>query len=354
VARRQSEWGIWAFAFGYFACYAPYSALTKALSSGSWPRARAPLDGVAVLPLSVVASLFTSVIALSVLRWWGAATQARVGGLTLPRPRLVTALSGLCASAILMTTTLAYTFDGVSIVFVMLLMRGGVLVIAPLVDLLSRRRVRWYSWAGLGLSLLALLVAFAERGAALAITLPCAVDIAVYLAAYFIRLRLMSRHAKSDDADEARRFFVEEQLVATPASLLLLAGLAVVGAAGAGGAVAQAAREGFTAVAAGPVLVEVLVVGVLSQGTGIFGGLIFLDKRENSFTVPVNRSASILAGVIASYTLAGLFGGHPPSAHELGGAALVIAAIVFLSVPPSLERRAKARAAAAAAAQRAA
>ena len=25
---------IWGFAFGYFACYVPYSALTKAVSSG--------------------------------------------------------------------------------------------------------------------------------------------------------------------------------------------------------------------------------------------------------------------------------------------------------------------------------
>jgi drug/metabolite transporter (DMT)-like permease len=348
VARRQSEWGIWAFAFGYFACYAPYSALTKALSSGTWPRAPAALDGVALLPMSVLASLFTSAIALTLLGWWGAATQARVGGLSLPRPRLVTAISGLCASAILMTTTLAYTFEGVSIVFVMLLMRGGVLVIAPLVDLLSRRRVRWFSWVGLCLSLVALLVAFGERASALAITLPCAIDIAVYLAAYFIRLRVMSRHAKSDDADEARRFFVEEQLVATPASLAILGVLALLGATGSGGAVAAAARDGFTDVAAGPVLVEVLILGALSQGTGIFGGLIFLDKRENSFTVPVNRSASILAGVIASYALAAFLDGKPPSGHELAGAALVIAAIVFLSVPPSLERRARARAAEAA------
>jgi drug/metabolite transporter (DMT)-like permease len=232
-------------------------------------------------------------------------------------------------------------------------MRGGVLVIAPLVDLLSRRRVRWFSWIGLGLSLLALLVAFAERKVALAITVPCAIDIFVYLAAYFVRLRIMSRYAKSDDADEARRFFVEEQLVATPASLAILAALAVVGAAGAGGAVAAAARDGFVEVARGPVLVEVLVVGVLSQGTGIFGGLIFLDKRENSFTVPVNRSASILAGVIASFSLAAWVGGRPPSPYELVGAALEIAAILFLSIPPMLEKK-RARAAAMAAEQRAA
>jgi hypothetical protein len=89
------------------------------------------------------------------------------------------------------------------------------------------------------------------------------------------------------------------------------------------------------------------------EETGIFGGLIFLDKRENSFTVPVNRSASILAGVIASFSLAAWVGGRPPSPYEFVGAALEIAAILFLSIPPMLEKK-RARAAAMAAEQRAA
>jgi hypothetical protein len=46
---------IWVWAAGYFACYAPYSALTKALSSGR--EGQLALDGVALLPLSTLASL---------------------------------------------------------------------------------------------------------------------------------------------------------------------------------------------------------------------------------------------------------------------------------------------------------
>lgn len=33
-AAREHDTSIWLYAFGYFACYAPYSALTKAMSSG--------------------------------------------------------------------------------------------------------------------------------------------------------------------------------------------------------------------------------------------------------------------------------------------------------------------------------
>ena len=42
----------------------------------------------------------------------------------------------------------------------------------------------------------------------------------------------------------------------------------------------------------------------MSQGTGIFGGLVFLDPRENAFCVPVNRVSSVLGVLVASLVLA--------------------------------------------------
>jgi drug/metabolite transporter (DMT)-like permease len=83
----------------------------------------------------------------------------------------------------------------------------------------------------------------------------------------------------------------------------------------------------------------VLVIGILSQGTGIFGGLILLDRRENTFCVPVNRASSVLAGVVGSYGLVVLFAARPPSDRELLGALLIILAIVALTVPPAMQRR---------------
>ena len=40
-------------------------------------------------------------------------------------------------------------------------MRGGMLVLAPIVDAISRRKVKWFSWVALALSLGALLAAAA-------------------------------------------------------------------------------------------------------------------------------------------------------------------------------------------------
>ena len=313
---------IWWFALGYFLCYAPYSGLTKALTSGGLsPRA---LDGFEVLPISVLASTVAMFVFITAMGWWRHARRDPFLG--LPSPGRWTFLSGLCTAAIIVTTTLAYTLSGISIVFMMLLMRGGVLVLAPVVDRLSGRRVRWFSGVALALSLGALVAAFSEDGGT-ALTSLALADVAVYLASYFIRLRLMSRLAKSDRREQSLRYFVEEQMVAAPTVLVLL----LVGAAVGHGETLAALRRGFVGLEPAAMGWAALI-GLLSQGTGIFGGLILLAREENTFCVPVNRASSILAGVLAS---AGLwsFGGEPLSAHQLVGAALILAAIGFLAVP---------------------
>ena len=67
---KLSEYAIWGFAFGYFASYVPYSALTKAVSSGMLDKmAGPPASGFVLLPLSVATSL-VGMIAFSVLSLW--------------------------------------------------------------------------------------------------------------------------------------------------------------------------------------------------------------------------------------------------------------------------------------------
>ena len=49
-------------------------------------------------------------------------------------------ISGVATAVIIGTTTLNYTFVGISILFALLLMRGGVLILAPVVDTLLGRQ----------------------------------------------------------------------------------------------------------------------------------------------------------------------------------------------------------------------
>ena len=304
---------IWLAAFGYFAAYVPYSALTKSISGD--------VTGLALLPITAVATTVMMVIVITALGWWKYAGW----------PSRWTVASGICTALIIGTTTLAYTFEGVSIVLAMVLMRGGVLVIAPVVDRISRREVRWFSWAGLGMAFAALLVGLADTGG-YAVPFWCGVDIAVYLASYFVRLRFMSRVAKSDDAAVNKGYLVEEQVVGGPALVLLLAVAAAVGGEG-----TAALREGFSLGASDSAWL--VLTGALSYGTGIFGALIFLDRRENSFCVPVNRSSSILAGVCASFALVIFADAPAPRASQLLSAAIILGAVAFLTIPPFLERR---------------
>lgn len=201
--------------------------------------------------------------------------------------------SGLCTAAIIPTTTLAYTFDGISILFMMLLMRGGVLVIAPAADFFSGRRVSRYSRAALAMAMGALTISFAlelqlSGAAAVHVTLAAALNLAIYLGAYFIRLRFMSRLAKSDDGNARLRQFVEEQMVATPTLVVTLGAMAHMGG---DGALPRELATGFTTFWSSEFLPVALGIGLMSQGTGIFGGLILLDKREDTYCAPVNRAS---------------------------------------------------------------
>lgn len=335
------RYGIWALAFGYFAAYVPYSALTKAMSKGILPGMAEPVPGLELLPITVVASMFGMFAFLTWKGWWKYAAHSTVFGIRIPHPTLWTFLSGLGTAAVVATTTLAYTFEGVSIVFMMLLMRGGVLVIAPIVDTISGRHVRWFSWVALALSFAALFVTFSGDGG-FVLSVAAAIDVAIYLTAYFVRLRFMSRLAKSSDENANLRYFVEEQMVGTPALLVFLAVLALIG----GTETNLTIRAGFTSFLSSELLPVGIAIGLLSQGTGIFGGLILLDKRENTFCVPVNRSSSILAGLVATFCLWAILDEPFPPATEFVGAALVIAAILFLSLPPLMEKRRQERAAA--------
>lgn len=321
---------IWWWAFGYFACYAPYSFLTKALSDG---RLGPRIPGNMILPMSTFASLVAMIVFLTATGWWRGAGQRVVAGRKIPWPTRWTALSGLCGATILTTTTLAYTFEGVSIVLMMLLMRGGMLAMAPVVDAISGRKVQWVSWVALALTLGSLLVAVVGRTSSLALTAVAVIDVAVYLFAYFVRLRFMSKLAKSDSAEVTRRYFVEEQLVSTPAALLALVLLALFGP-------VEEIRRGFLELPFTPAVGWALLIGVLSQGTGVFGALVLLDKSENSFSVPVNRASSVLAGVLATLGLWLLGWSKPLAWQEAAGAALVISAIVVLSVPSLVKKKA--------------
>jgi hypothetical protein len=103
--------------------------------------------------------------------------------------------------------------------------------------------------------------------------------------------------------------------------------------------------RGFADVPSSPYAWRLLLIGMFSTGTGIFGTLIFLDKRENTYTVPVNRASSILAGLVVGLFLHAAYDAPSVATPEWLGAGLILGAIVVLMLRPIVEARAKAAAA---------
>jgi hypothetical protein len=342
IHKRVAAMGVAALCLGYFASYVPYSMMTKMITSGLFKG----MDGVRfsgfeIQPVVVLGSAISMYLFITFRGWWKYATQFKIFGLSLPRPQWFTFISGLCTAGQIVTTTLAYTFEGISIVFAMLLMRGGVLVIAPIVDVVARKRKRkiyWPSWMASILSLAAILgVLFGKVSTAM--TLVAACDIGIYLFVYFFRLFFMSNRAKSDDSGEKKGYFTEEQLVANISLLVILFLVGLVGAGMSSETIPAKVWAGFTQFPFKGYFLTAFLIGVFSYGTGLFGTLIFLDKRENTFTVPANRASSIIAGALATYLLAIFYGQKYPDMDQLTSVVIIIVAIAFLAYRSIMEKK---------------
>ena len=120
-----------------------------------------------------------------------------------------------------------------------------------------------------------------------------------------------------------------------PVSVLALALLSLSGL----GAQSGELEWGFVAVWTDGVLLSLAGIGVTLTVISILSIIILLDARENAYCVPLERAASLVAGVGGALLLAWFWDLPQPRNAELIGAGILIAAIVLLSVAPRLSRR---------------
>ena len=109
-----------------FWSYVPYAVLTRYLAMVSYAPLGRALTGLEVLPATTMLSGLLTFAFVGVSGWWREAHQARFLGHSIPRPTRWTLLSGVGTSLLLFTVPLSFTFPGVSIPFMQLLMRGDV------------------------------------------------------------------------------------------------------------------------------------------------------------------------------------------------------------------------------------
>lgn len=318
MAHRWHGLGMASLGITYFAFYIPYSGLANTLARGLLPGIGKPASGLELLPAAALGTVAGMVLVLALSGWW---RHAR-----LPAVDRGILLASFFHALIIGATTLSYTFDGISILFVLLLMRGGILILSPLVDSLRRRDVQRSSWVALGLSLAAVTLALADVDH-YSLSVGAALSLSIYFAGYLGRFQIMERVAKSQGFEANRQYYLGEQMLSSP---VLLAGLgaAALLAPGGGG---ESLRRGFTTFLGSEAAPPAFLIGVLYAGLSAFGSLIYLDRREYTYCVPVNRGASLLSGVVASYALTLLFGLQPPTFLQLTGAGLVLIALAVLA-----------------------
>jgi protein-tyrosine-phosphatase len=321
--------GMFGLGVGYFLWYTPYSALAKGLSSGlPLPGVHHAAGGLVLLPATVLGQLLAMPFFVAGAGWLRYPRRRTIAGRRVPFPARYTAESSIWMAFIVGTTTLNFTFPGASIVFMLVLMRITTLVTAPVMDLLRRRKIRWYSWAALLLCALSAIVALTDIGN-YTLTIGAILSVTLYAVGYFFRFRLMDIHAKSGDLWRDRQYLVEEHMT-TPFVLLLMVGIpAAIGQ----GPWMHALRLGFTSFLFTWAVVPALLIGVCYEGLYVMTSLIFINRREFSFGVPVHVCASLLAGLAASFILHGGYDVRLPSAAQYGAAALVICAALVLSYP---------------------
>ena len=89
---------------------------------------------------------------------------------------------------------------------------------------------------------------------------------------------------------------------------------------------------GFTTFFASPLVFPALLIGVLYGCLYLFGTGIYLDRRENTYCIPLNRCSSLLSGLFASFGLTMVLGLKPPSGYQLVGAGIILTALAILMV----------------------
>jgi len=168
---------------------------------------------------------------------------------------------------------------------------------APFWDLIFKRQVRWYSWVAFGLSFMALIMLFSEKGGYV-LTVLALLNIASYLSGYFFRLQFMTRKVKTNNQKTSYKFFIEEMLVAMFILLLVPVIFALIGS----DTIMQELRIGFTTFLWSNLAIPALII-----------------------------CSSLLAGVAASFILGFIFDASFVSTMQLASAGVLIASILFLS-----------------------
>ncbi|MEM1390059.1 MAG: hypothetical protein AAGG45_03180 [Pseudomonadota bacterium] len=242
-----------------------------------------------------------------VLSWslWSAGQRRRARHGPKPQKTTANIVSGFAAVTIVGATVMAFLFRDVSILLALLLMRLGVLMLAPFIDRFSGRmpsKAALLAAAICGLGC----ISGSMTNTFSALSWPVSGVLCIYLTGYAVRLSLMTRYAKTPVRSARGDWFMIEVQI-TAFVMLLISTLML--------AQRLTSSPDFI-LREWQALTASLLCGLAYGYAFVHGTLIYLDWRDNVRAVTINRSASLLAGVMASLIGWALLGMNMPTFRE--------------------------------------
>ena len=280
-----------------------------------------------------------------VMRWWRlqSSRRFRLGSLQLPAELAYIIPSGVCTAVVIPTTTLLYTFP-IPVMVAMVIIRGAVIVVSPLVDAIQvrqgilKKRVYWEEDAAVGFALAAvasnLFWGQQQGGFSIVRSAPALVTLVSYVLAYFIRIYIMNYFKNTRPPGtplDNKGFFALEQIAA--AATLAVAAVVAFHAPRLFDSSAPQLLEFHRAVVAPPATWSLAVLsGTAFGAVAFFSVFIFMFKgRTATFAGLVNRLTSLVAGTTATLLSWLLFGGRLPSLQDWISLGFILIAVAFLS-----------------------
>jgi len=298
-------WGVLAIVIvSYYVFYSFFGVTPK-----YWMK-KAGMPGMSFSVHSTIGGMFFAMMIVFALGWHrrmrDISTKPRLFGI-FTAETVITLPSGICTAVVIFTTTYMYTLGAV--VVAMIIMRGSLLVIGRLVDLLLQilgvreQNVYWQSTVavlfGLGAVLTIAYMAWGKGGGLLA--KPAArITMIAYVGAYAVRQFIMAWYKEKNKGDnyDMIAFFGAEQFWAFMSTLVFC--VCVFGAVSLGGWENQPAQNAFAAFRH---VDGVAVLSCLPYGAIAFVSVfIFMfEAGSATFNVAINRFTSLLAGFTATY-----------------------------------------------------
>jgi hypothetical protein len=306
------------------------------------------LHGMEYLVYSTIGSALIAIPVVIILKWYKIKTikPAKIGSLTIPSELFYIIPSGIFTAVIIPTTTLMYSFSGISVMLAMVLMRGSVIIIGRVVDAIQikqkilKKKVYWEENVAVIFAIMAVATNFlstGKKGDNPFTSLPVIIIFSAYILSYAFRIYIMNyfkntRTETIKSGNNNKAFYAIEQLTSTIVLTLIF-----------GAGIISAKFFNVEGVRITPAVNSIfspdtswwywaILAGTAFGIVSFFSVFIFMFKgRTATFAGLVNRITSLIAGTTATIIFAYFLGGKYPQMQDWILLIFVFIAVGFLA-----------------------